>query len=206
MTLDDLIAEGRALERPCWFLQAGGEGAPVAVWHEATKTSIRRWLTVDAAFYCNVGCRFISVISDHSGGGVVECLDSLPVPASGDLALFAIQAVVLPPIDAVFALGSEKVGSWLAKHGWERDWGYNPNFADRGLVEQYQRAFQSEHPLYLSSGVFAMIGGWHFPFPDDDWEALKDDELLLMTFQDAEPWVEAWRAKDEGFKVIERIT
>ncbi|MGE0045614.1 MAG: hypothetical protein AB7T08_07635 [Hyphomonadaceae bacterium] len=206
MTLQDLIAEGRALERPCWFLSTDGRGKPVGVWHSSSKGETRRWLTVEASLFAGIGSRYISVLSKSSDGGAVELLDHLPESNGGEIDLVVREASVLPPIDAVFALGSDSVGSWLADNQWQRDWGYNSNFSASDLVQQYERIFQSEYPLYLSSNVVAMIGGWHFPFPDDDWRDLIADELLLMTLKDAEPWVEAWRARDGSFKVVERIT
>ena len=206
MTLDDLIAEGRALERRCWFLSAKDQGTAVAVWHSASSGRRRRWLTVDTTFYPNIGSRYVSIISNSAGGGVVECLDQLPEASAGDVSLFASEASVLPPIDAVFAFGSERVGSWLAENKWERSWGYNSNFSGSALAEAYERAYQADHPMYGSSDVFAMVGGWHFSFPDGDWNELVADDLMLMTFRDAEPWVEAWRRQDGRFDVIERIT
>lgn len=206
MTLEDLVAEGRALERRCWFLTANRQGTPVAVWHSSTPPGTRRWLTVDAAFFANIGSRYVSIISHSSGDGVVECIDQLPQASAEDLSLVATEASVLPPIDAVFALGSDRVGSWLDENKWERSWGYNSNFPGRAVVEGYEREYQAQHPLYASSDIFAMIGGWHFPFPDGDWNELVSDELMVMTIRGAEPWVEAWRSKQGGFRVIERIT
>lgn len=206
MTLEDLIAEGRALERRSWFLTTNEQRTPVAVWHSSAPGRSRRWLTVDASFFPNIGSRYVSIISNFSGGGVVECIDQMPEASAGDVNLVATEASVLPPIDALFAFGSAHLGSWLGENKWERSWGYNSNFPGRTLVEGYEREYQAFHPLYGSSDVFAMIGGWHFPFPDDDWNELVGDELMLMTVRDAEPWVEAWRGKQGGFRVIERVT
>lgn len=206
MTLNDFIAEGRALERQCWILSPAEQGPGNAVWHVPSDGQRRRWLTVDASFYQNVGSRYISIVGDCSGGGVVERLDRLPEPRRGDIDLVATETSILPPIDAVFAFGSDHIGSWLAKNNWKRAWGYNSNFPAEALAEGYQRAYQACHPLYGSPNIFAMIGGWHFPFPDDDWSELASDELLLTTLRDAEPWMEAWRRKDGSLRVIERIT
>ena len=51
-----------------------------------------------------------------------------------------------------------------------------------------------------------MLGGWHFPFPDSDWADLIDEQLIALTIRDSEPWVEAWKMKNNEFKVIQRIT
>jgi hypothetical protein len=52
MTPQQLISEGRKLERPCVLLRPMGTGAVAAVWHERDKGEIestghRCWLTVD---------------------------------------------------------------------------------------------------------------------------------------------------------------
>lgn len=56
-----------------------------------------------------------------------------------------------------------------------------------------------------SEGIHAVLGGWHFPWPDGDWEELIDRRLIAWTLADSEAWVEVW---DQGgaFRVIERIT
>ena len=118
--------------------------------------------------------------------------------------LFAEPARSLPPIDAVFRFGSEAVHTWLRELGWQPDWGYNSNFKDGAPVEDYERLYQSECPLY-SGGAFAVLGGWHFPWPDGDWEELLSRPLLVWTLADSEPWVEVWDGAD-GMQVIQRIT
>ena len=60
--------------------------------------------------------------------------------------------------------------------------------------------------MFFESDVFAMLGGWHFPGQDDDWEELMDEHLMVLTFRDSEPWVEAWRLRTGEFKVLQRIT
>jgi len=112
----------------------------------------------------------------------------------------------LPPIDAVFARGSEAVGEWIRSHGWERTWGYNDNFRGRDLVREYDNVWKREFPLYFKSDIYAVLGGWHMPFYDDDWHDLIDDCLMVLTNSDPEPWVEAWRTRMGQFKVIQRIT
>ena len=53
MTSDQLIAEGRKLQRPCVFLRPEGAGPVAAIWHEPDDEEIdatdhRCWITVDA--------------------------------------------------------------------------------------------------------------------------------------------------------------
>ena len=120
--------------------------------------------------------------------------------------LYAHAASVLPPIDAVFARGSEAVGEWIHSHGWERTYRYNDNFPDRDLVWEYEKVWKREFPLYFKSDIYAVLGGWHMPFADHDWHDLIDDCLMVITVRDSEPWVEAWRNRTGQFKVIQRIT
>jgi hypothetical protein len=110
----------------------------------------------------------------------------------------------LPPIDALFRFGSPKIHAWLAQNGWKPTWGYNANFPDRVLGDAYDAAFQNQFPLYTGD-AHAMIGGWHFPWPDDDWEELLNDVLVLCTFEDSEPWLEVW-LRAGAFEVVQRVT
>lgn len=60
------------------------------------------------------------------------------------------------------------------------------------------------HPLY-SDQAAAVLGGWHFPWPDGDWEELVDKELVLWTLREAEPWVEVFH-DGKDFVVNVRLT
>ena len=73
-------------------------------------------------------------------------------------------------------------------------------------MESYERLWQKECPMYRESDIYAMLGGWHFPMPDDDWHDLVDEQLMVFTLRDSEPWVEAWRTQTGDFTVIQRIT
>ena len=68
------------------------------------------------------------------------------------------------------------------------------------------KIWRSEYPLYFNSDIYAVLGGWHWPGPDDDWHDLIGEQLMALTIRDSEPWVEAWRMKNDEFKVIQRIT
>jgi hypothetical protein len=87
LTLDDLINEGRALERPCLVLRASGPGKIAAVWHpqadsEDEQAFLRQWITIDTSFIPGFDVsdgRFLSVYTDADMSGHVELLDALPV-------------------------------------------------------------------------------------------------------------------------------
>lgn len=214
MTSEQLIEEGRKLQRPCVFLRAQASGSVAAIWHERNdgeteSTGHHCWLTVDARHVPGLPrsvAGYISVFTDDEKchGGRVDVTSSWPNRAGTEL--YAHPASVLPPIDAVFARGSEAVGEWIRSHGWQRKWRYNDNFKGREVVREYERVWQREFPIYFESDIHAVLGGWHFPMADDDWHDLLDEQLMVFTIRDSEPWVEAWYTRTGQFRVIQRIT
>jgi hypothetical protein len=72
--------------------------------------------------------RYMNVLTDETKceGGRVQFVSSWPRRAG--TRLYAHAASVLPPLDAVFARGSEAIGQWIASHGWNRRERYNDNF------------------------------------------------------------------------------
>jgi hypothetical protein len=214
MTPQLLIAEGQRLVRPCLFLCPDGAGPVAAIWHERNQAAIeatgfRCWITVDARFIPGIPKEisgFLSVLTDERDceGGRVELQPVLPERPG--IELHAIEERVLPPIEAIFVQGSDAVKEWLAANKWPRNERYNDNFPDRSIVEQYEQEWYKQYPLYRQDEIYAMLGGWHCPWADDDWYELMDEQLMVYTLQDSEPWVEAWRLHDGQFKVIQRIT
>jgi hypothetical protein len=214
MTPEQLIAEGRKLQRPCIFLRPQGIGPVAAIWHERNDDEIEStghhcWLTVDARHIPGLPSSvsgYISVFTDEKKcqGGRVEVTPSWPTRAGTEL--YVHTASVLPPIDAVFACGSEIVGEWIRSHGWERTERYNDNFEDAAIVTEYEQIWTREFPLYSESDIYAVLGGWHWPCADDDWHDLIDEQLMVLTVRDSEPWVEAWRTRAGKFRVIQRVT
>jgi hypothetical protein len=215
MTLEQLLAEGRKLERPCVFLRPTGTGPVAAVWYERDygeidSTGHRCWLTVDVRHVPGPPpslAGYISVFTNDEDcvSGRVEVSSAWPTRTGTPL--YAHPASVPPPIDAVIARGSEAVGEWVASNGRDRRERYNADFEDSTVVEPYQKIWTSEFPLYLESDIYAVLGGWHFPcYDDDDWHDLIDEQLMVFTIRNSEPWVEAWRTRTGQFKVIQRIT
>jgi hypothetical protein len=216
MTGTELIVEGERLARPCVLLAAeGGAKHFAAVWGgrglvPAPPGPFRHWLTVDCRFLPQgtrpgEGC--LSVYTNEedcqTGEAVHEASAKLRRTRAGQ-ALYAQAGRSLPPIDGVFRFGSRGVRRWLGANGWRPDWGYNDNFPDRGPAKEYERLYQKECPLY-AGGVFAVLGGWHFPWPDGDWAERSDESLFVWTIEGSEPWVEVWKTAS-GYRVIQRIT
>jgi hypothetical protein len=216
MTGSELITEGKRLARPCVLLRdEGPTDRLAAVWRgpgivPVFKDSYLHWLTIDCRFLPAGlgpagGC--LSVYTDEndceSGMALYNPSASLAVK-EGPVELFATEARSLPPIDAIFRLGSPSVHDWLASQKWQPEWGYNENFKDPTPAREYLRNYQAVCPLY-AGGAHAVLGGWHFPWPDGDWEERIDGRLLIWTFEESEPWVEVW-GEGEGFRVMQRIT
>ncbi|MEZ4222600.1 MAG: hypothetical protein R3B13_16790 [Polyangiaceae bacterium] len=210
MKASELIAEGKRLARPCIYLRDKGAGRPVAAWGGSSPVAAptdaeRHWITLDCSLLPEELelSGIASVFAGRVGAFVVNPSTPFSCDASST-ALFAEPGLSLPPIDAVFRFGSPAVQAWLAENKWEPAWGYNDNFSDRATADAYAAEFQAQYPLYTGD-AHAVVGGWHFTWPDDDWEQRLSDVLLLCTFADCEPWVEVW--SHEGvFEVVERVT
>ncbi|MDF3083080.1 hypothetical protein [Burkholderia sola] len=194
MTSDDFLNEARRLARPCRQYRFAADGEPVTgYWHGvddgALCISIERdgvWLNV--------------YLDDGGTGGRVETSTH---PVRSDRPLCRSDALSLPPVDAVFRFGSAAIGAYLDAHGWQRDWGFNGNFKG-AAAHDYEREWMAQCPLY-ADGVVAVAGGWHMPWPDDDWNEPIDVELVLWTFEESEPWVEVF-SNGSRYSVIQRIT
>jgi hypothetical protein len=211
VTVDELIAEGRRLQRRTILLTPDGSGDPGALWYghdydEDTADGHRCWISVKADIVPSFESRgWLSIFTDDESceGGRADVL-STPFRRDG-VQLYPKEIVVLPTIDAVIARGSAAIEPWLLENKWKRDWRYNPNFRDHAMVERYEAVERQENPLYWKD-AYATLGGWHMGWPDDDWHDLLDAKLLVHTFMDSEPWVEAWQLPSGEMKVIQRIT
>lgn len=211
MTVDQLLIEGRRLQRPCLFLRSQESGPVAAIWHEgdcnSDATGYRCRLTVDGRLIPGLEVEgYISVFTDdrRCQGGRVAINPSWPETTGTKL--YAYPASVLPPIDALFAKGSEEIGDWIRSCDWERSEPFNDNFKDAQIVKEYERVWMREFPIYSDSDAYAVLGGWHFPWPDGDWHELIDEQLLIFTLRESEPWVEAWHTRSGEFRVIQRVT
>jgi len=191
MDLAEFRAEAERLARPATLLRANGRGDPSAYWHGVHVgkpcISVRRngaWLNVHL----------------DSTAGRVEITNT---PLHSATPLFADAVTSLPPVDAIFLLGSPAIEAYLLSQDWTRTDPLNDNFPD-DVPAEYERLYRDNCPLY-SRNVVAVCGGWHFPWPDGDFADLVGSELIVWTFQDAEPWIEVF-ATGDAFAVKQRIT
>jgi len=213
LTIEELIAEGRRIKRPTVLLTPAGSGEVAAIWYgrdNAFKSSDgqRCWLAIDTRFIPSLAEQgWLAIFTNDKTfqGGHVELLSAPPTKEGSPLLSKEIE--VLPPIDAVMALGSPAVDQWLAENGWRRQWSYNRNFRDRALVEKYEAVERRENPrFWKDSFAYASVGGWQMVWPDGDWKELLEATLLVQTYAESEPWVEVWKLPSGQFKVIQRIT
>jgi hypothetical protein len=124
-------------------------------------------------------------------------------PITSPQPLFGEEYDSLPPVDGVFLRGSDAVGEIIRSKGWERTDAFNDNFPSE-VPGEYEGLWQENCPLY-SSGIVAVLGGWHFPWPDGDWYDLEPYELVLWVLQEAEPWIEVFNVNGK-YLVKERLT
>jgi hypothetical protein len=215
MTGVALIAEGQRLARPCVRLLPQGESKYfAAVWRgpgqiPAGGSHYEHCLTVDCRFLPSgvgpsSGC--LSVYTDEEdrfGKAVHDDSAKLERTREGR-PLFAHPTISLPPLEAVFLYGSAAVREWLTRLGWQPEWGWNGNFPDAEVADAYIEAQRVNLPIDGET-VFAVLGGWHVPWPDGDWLELVDHPLVVLTLAESEPWVEVFNMGD-SFRVIQRIS
>lgn len=222
MTGDRLIEEARRLARPCAFLGKQGDTNEVAaIWGgrgvvPAPQGPYRHRLSLDTRFHPEnapelSGCLSIYTNEEDTATGVVaidRALGRLPAATDG-VPLFARRATSLPPPGAVLQFGSPDIQEWLAAQGWQPQHGYYYNLADTEAADTYELVYQNQCPLYWdlgeASSPLAVLGGWHCPWPENDWDELLDYRFIAWTFADAEPFVEVWY-RNGDFRVIQRIT
>jgi hypothetical protein len=187
MEMSDLARTADRLARPCILLKwtglpdqlAGVWGGPGIVPPPAGP--FRHWLSIDCRFLpAGLGPSrgVLSVYSDEDDcvSGFAGHDPEARLAINGGRALYAHAGQSLPPPDALSA---------------EDD-------------ETYIRLWQSNCPMYTGEAV-AVLGGWHFPWPDGDWEELRSQPFLIWTLEDSEPWVEVW-GEPGRFRVMQRIT
>lgn len=226
MSIDELVEEGRRLARPCIYLKDTGPGPVVGLWYDqeraATQEECERtgellWLTVDSTQVPDFPAlpesrRYLAIYSNEQDGetGRVEERPALEDPTCQRKAipLYAHAAQPLPPLDAVFARGSDPVGEWLAANGVQREWGYGSfrDAASRVVANGYLRLWEKEAPSWVEPQVYAVLGGWHNTGPAGDWFSLIDQRLVLWTHRQIEPSVEVWRSAEGDYTVYQRIS
>lgn len=187
MDAPELLALAKWLARPCVLLKRAGSPDRLAgVWGgqaivPGPSGPYRHWLSVDARFLpAGLG----------PGAGVLSVFTNEDDCASGVVAFDPSAKLIPPRANALFAHAGESLPP--------------PDALPPEVYDKYLGLWQSSCPLYTNEAA-AVVGGWHFPWPDGDWEDLREIPFVLWTIEDSEPWVEVWKEPD-GFKVIQRTT
>lgn len=184
------IAQAHALARASVLLKRDGDrfaawwGGPGVV--TAPDANHRHWLSIDCRFLpegIGPDSGVLSVYTDEedgeSGFAVHDPQARLPradSSADGE-PLYAHPSRSLPPPDA---------------------------FEDGHDDDAYLAHWQDHCPMYADD-IVAVLGGWHFPWPDGDWEQNRERSLLAWTLGESEPWVEVWGG-GAAFQVMQRVT
>jgi hypothetical protein len=182
-----LKAKAEQIARPCVLLKhSSADGQLAGVWGgpgivPSPDGPYRHWLSIDCRFLPQGHGPSSGVLSVYSNeedcqSGTVAFEPTASVsPGSGE-PLVALAGISLPPPDAF----------------------------PGGDTPDYIRLWQSNCPLYTEEAS-AVLGGWHFPWPDGDWEERRKETFVLWTIEDSEPWVEVWKLPDR-YRVMQRIT
>jgi hypothetical protein len=117
---------------------------------------------------------------------------SISLSSSDGIELIGTEDVALPPEEALEIYGSEEMRKVL----------HDPDQV--GLLESYPERC----PLHYADreGIYAMLGGWHVPWPENDAYDNEPGRLVLWTFKEAEPWLEVWQRPAGHLEVVPRIT
>ncbi len=129
--------------------------------------------------------RFVAVKTDDRA--------SLASLVTGGAELVGTEDVALPPVEALETYGSAQMRSLLR----------SPDQANPLLD-----AYEERCPLHYADreGIYAMLGGWHVPWPENDAYDTEPGRLVLWTFKDSEPWLEVWQRPSGQLEVVPRIT
>lgn len=182
---DILPAKAQQLERQCLLLKRIGTDR-AAVWGgdgavPPPPGPYRHWISVDGRYlpseFGSNGVLSVYTNEEDCESGITMFSETAMLTEHKGEYLYAHLTSSLPPPDA------------------------SPDLENKEYTEQWLR----NCPVYNDKNVVAVLGGWHFPWPDDDWEELRDRDLLVWTIEGSEPWVEVWRS-GVGTTVIQRIT
>jgi hypothetical protein len=127
---------------------------------------------------------------------------------SDGIPLFGEESYSLLSFDELLSSGSALLDKILRATGHTRADAESKSFRDSQAITDYEQEAHRHCPLYCSKseGLYAVLGGWHVLWPDDDSYDRDYGRLVLWTFHDSEPWVEVWLDKSGKLSVLPRIT
>src|SRR5262249_24848724 len=116
----------------------------------------------------------------------------LSFSGSDGVGLIGTKDLALPPVEALEVYGGDEMRQLVQ------------DSSDSDPI----RTYEQRCPLHYADeeGIYAMLGGWHVPWPENDAYDDEPGRLVLWTFRDAEPWLEVWQRPSGKLDVIPRIT
>ena len=220
LSASDLIAEGKRLSKPSLLLSdKPNGGAVVGYWRGHRegfewRPGFEHRITVDCQWLASQGIRVRGslAIYDVDGYGwsvpvFTEWLPEAPLSAldmRGGTPLYATESFSFPPIEALCLYGGAVVDAWLETLGLERTDYHSARIAHNELGEAYQRIYRQHSPLH-SKSHWAVLGGWHAIWPDDDFYIPREMRLAIWTLKEPEPWIEVFE-RAPNFMVRARFT
>jgi hypothetical protein len=222
-----LVTESEALRQPCFDLVPARKDEPVVAHWGGRRSDLpesfpsfvtalksqRHLISVEQELFDQVGLRgrgplALSIVTTADDD---ERLDARSVSTSrlsdvvfeDSIPLTVKPAISLPPIEALLLYGGPAVQGWVSSQGIER-WEYSAVSAE--VRDEYLKHFNPQLPLCAEHPPVARIGGWHVLWPDDDFYLPREMRLMIWTFQDAEPWYEAFLSPQRNYVLKSRIT
>jgi len=225
MTTEQFIEEARQLARPVFHLtknQSNGAplaaywgGSPLVTHPVASDPKFRHWLSIDcrflpARFEDLKGCLSVYA-NENEEEGIVAVDASMQIDSTSQsvpgLPLFAHPATSWPPIEAIFKFGSPAFKQWHSGEGHSQNSPEVYRLERSTVFGAYDQHLRMNNPLLgWPCGVYAALGGWSEPWPENDWYDLQEKRLVLFTYEDAEPYIEVWLDDNHNFQVIQRIS
>jgi hypothetical protein len=214
-TVEALVAEAASLRRPVVHLNPCKRGdRPIAVFMAAQATSAdgeRPWLSVDLRGHPDEAVRrdgVLEVYADDGEGSGRAVLRTGRLRTREGVPLRGTALQERPPLEVLFRKASQGLRRWLDQmkdHGWDlRAHARSPKFPLHGVIEGYDRDWQSTHPLYTNA-AYAQLGGWPLVWPEESALEQSGRTLVLRTYREAEPWVEVFQS-GRRYEVLLRIT
>jgi hypothetical protein len=103
------------------------------------------------------GAEWLTVTLSEESGAV----SASDAPLRSPTPLYAEQYLSLPPVDAVFQLGSGKVERFLSQHRWPRNEHSTTTFQAKQLT--ITKPFGSATARHFRKDIAAVLGGWNMP-------------------------------------------
>lgn len=204
MTSIEFIQEAFLLRRPCIYLGESGDFFAGHLGEFVPACQSQFLFSIDERFVGGYDPSFESQFFSDQLGKVQKIRTLKSNCSDSQFPIFGRRGLSYPPIEAVFFSGSVKMQSWLVEIGWGVCAEFNDNFPCLEVTHEYEQLFQQEFPLYRKD-VAVCIGGWHFPWPNDDWEQRLQSEMVAFINRGQEPWLEIWNNKGQ-LELVERFT